>query len=228
MKIFGSHGAPILAPGNTISSFCAARTYTTAIKIDVFYVEGQLIAIDDTTVDRITNGTNRIEGITFEKLRGLDAGDSAQIPTLLGVLEAMVSNTLMNIELTNEGSAEALAKLIHNFVKTHLSAGWDLDNFLVSSFNHVELAKFHHLAPHVHIGVLFCGIPINLAQYAKHIGAYSLHLDQCFVTQALVDDAHNRGLQVYVYTVNDQDEADRLKAKGVDGIFTDFLDQIKG
>lgn len=228
MQIFGHRGARGIIFENTLPSFREGIKYTKAIELDVYFVDVQLIVIHDNTVDRTTDGKGWVEEMTFAELRKLNAGGGAQIPTLQEVLETVGSDVLVNIELKGEGTAEAVAKVIHGYVRHKSDKGWDNGDFLVSSFNHPELAKFHALAPDVRIGVLFCGVPVNLAQYAKDMGAYSLNLDRDFVTKELVENAHELGLKVLVYTVNDQDEANRLKAKGVDGIFTDYPDRIKG
>ncbi|MEK7639745.1 MAG: glycerophosphodiester phosphodiesterase family protein [Patescibacteria group bacterium] len=228
MKIFGHRGARGLKPENTIPSFLEGIKSTKAIELDVYCVDGQLVVIHDNTVDRTTNGKGWVMEMTFEELRKLDAGGGAQIPTLQEVLDTVGSDTYVNIELKGVGTAEEVAKVIRAYIRHKSDVGWDSEDFLVSSFNHVELAKFHKLMPDIRIGVLFCGVPVNLAQYAKDMGAYSINLDRDFVTQELVDSAHDLGLNVAVYTVNDQDEANRLKAKGVDGIFTDYPDRIKG
>jgi glycerophosphoryl diester phosphodiesterase len=39
-------------------------------------------------------------------------------------------------------------------------------------------------------------------------------------------DAHQRGLKVFVYTVNHPDDIARLEAMGVDGIFTDLPELV--
>jgi glycerophosphoryl diester phosphodiesterase len=225
MTIFGHRGARGLVHENTLPSFIEGRKYTHAVELDVYCVEDRLLVIHDNTVDRTTNGKGWVMEMSFEALRKLDAGNGAQIPTLQEVLDAVGNETLVNVELKGEGTAEAVAKVINAYIRHN---GWDYEDFLVSSFNHIELTKFKKLCPNVNIGVLFCGVPVNLAQYAKDMGAYSLNLDRDFVTKELVDSAHELGLKVFVYTVNDQDEANRLKAKGVNGIFTDYPDRIKG
>ncbi|KHO53083.1 MAG: Glycerophosphoryl diester phosphodiesterase, partial [archaeon GW2011_AR13] len=47
-----------------------------------------------------------------------------------------------------------------------------------------------------------------------------------FINQEFVDDAHNRNLKVYVWTVNDSDDIERMKTFGVDGIFSNFPDRL--
>ena len=43
-----------------------------------------------------------------------------------------------------------------------------------------------------------------------------------YVTRPFVEDAHRRGLKVFVYTVNEPADLARMREWGVDGVFTDF------
>ncbi len=47
------------------------------------------------------------------------------------------------------------------------------------------------------------------------------------VTERVVAAAHDRGLQVHIWTVNDADEMRSLLDMGVDGIMTDRADVLK-
>jgi glycerophosphoryl diester phosphodiesterase len=46
------------------------------------------------------------------------------------------------------------------------------------------------------------------------------------VDEALVTEAHDRGLRIHPYTVNESSEMCRLLALGVDGLITDFPDRL--
>jgi glycerophosphoryl diester phosphodiesterase len=68
----------------------------------------------------------------------------------------------------------------------------------------------------------------NIFSLAESISAYSIHLHRKSVNRAFVTDAHRRGLKVFAYTVNKLSEIQQLKALGVDGVFTDFLEICTG
>jgi glycerophosphoryl diester phosphodiesterase len=46
------------------------------------------------------------------------------------------------------------------------------------------------------------------------------------VDAGLVDAAHEHGVVIHPYTVNDETEMRRLIALGVDGMFTDFPNRL--
>jgi glycerophosphoryl diester phosphodiesterase len=104
---------------------------------------------------------------------------------------------------------------------------WEYNDFLISSFNHYELREFIKLNPHIKIGTLITGIPIGYAEFAEKVNAFSVHPSIEFINQDFVDDTHNRGMQVYVWTVNDWDDIKRMKDLGVDGMISNYPDRIK-
>src|SRR5690625_2310499 len=69
-------GASGHAPENTMAAFDKAfEMKADYIEIDVqMTLDGRLVAIHDTTIDRTTNGTGSVGDYTLEELRQLDAG----------------------------------------------------------------------------------------------------------------------------------------------------------
>lgn len=62
----------------------------------------------------------------------------------------------------------------------------------------------------------------ELLDIACEMNAVSVNLWYRSVTSRFIDRAHQRGLAVFVYTVNDPGELQMLVQMGVDGIFTDY------
>jgi glycerophosphoryl diester phosphodiesterase len=221
----GHRGAAGYEPENTLLAFQKALE----LKVDMVELDvqacktGELMVIHDLKLDRTTNGKGYVCEKTYEELRCLDAGKNQKIPTLPEVLDLINRKVKINIEIKGSGIANSLFKLIQEYVQ---DKSWSWDDFLVSSFNHYEIQEFSQLTPKVKTGAIIAGIPIGYAQCASMLNCYSLHPSKEFINQALIDDAHQRGLKVYVYTLNEPEEIQKIKSLGVDGIFSNFPDRI--
>jgi len=219
MLIIGHRGAMGHAPENTLLSIEKALELGASwIEIDVQAADGHLVVFHDIRLERVTNGKGYVAEQSFSYLRSLDAGKGQQIPTLEEVFEQVNHRAGINIELKGPKTAALTAHLISR----ELDRGWKRDKILVSSFNHPELMAFQTLCPNISIGPLIAGVPLGRAAFAQAMGAYSVHICLDFVDSEFAKDARQRGLKVFVYTVNHPQDIARLHAMGVDGIFTDF------
>jgi glycerophosphoryl diester phosphodiesterase len=210
-------------PENTLSSIRKALVLGVPyVEVDVHYVDGQLVVFHNNRLERTTNGVGYLSEQSFEYLRSLDAGDGQSIPTLEEVCEVIDSQACLNIELRGPNTAAPVSELISNLIKS----GWDKEAILVSSFNHRELLEMKRLNQDIKRGALIHGLLVDDAKFAEDLGAFSVHPSLDCVDQRFVDDAHRRGLQVYVYTVNYPEDIDKMHKLGVDGVFTDFPERV--
>lgn len=101
-------GAMDTHPENTIAAFEEAiRLKAQMIEFDVRITKDkQLVILHDETVDRTTNGVGRIEDLTFDHIRQLDAGGwksadfkNERIPTFEETLAVMPDNIWLNVHL---------------------------------------------------------------------------------------------------------------------------------
>lgn len=217
---FAHRGASGYEPENTLSAVETAITLGADwIEIDVYVVERELVVFHDQRLERTTNGTGLIMEQSLEYIRSLDAGNGQRIPILQEVLNLVSHRAGINIELKGPGTADPTVFLINDYIRKEK---WSCEEFLISSFNHHELARVHYLEPSIKTGVLIVGIPIGYARFAQELGAYSVHCDLDYITEAFVQDAHARSLKVFVFTVNNQNDLARMKELGVDGVFTNY------
>jgi glycerophosphoryl diester phosphodiesterase len=87
-----------------------------------------------------------------------------------------------------------------------------------------ELVTFKRLVPEVAVAALNDAIPLRYAAFAEELQAVAVCPSDEFVNEAYVADAHNRGMEVYVWTIDDPEEVQRMCTIGVDGIFTNVPD----
>ena len=123
------------------------------------------------------------------------------------------------MELKGPHTVGLVVSLIDEYVMNH---HWSYDRVLLSSFKHDELKKMKALQPKIRIGTLVSKILVNGARFAEALGVYSVHVKMKVINQDFVDNAHQRNLKVYVYTVNSPEDIEKMMSLGVDGIFTNF------
>jgi glycerophosphoryl diester phosphodiesterase len=221
----GHRGAMGYEPENTLRSFRKALDMGChMVELDVHRCRtGELMVIHDDTLERTTNGAGPVREKTLEELETLDAGKGEKIPLLEEVLDTIQGKSRVNIELKGLGTARPVARLIDRFLR---EKGWQNEDFLISSFDHEELSAFRKLAPEIPVGILFKEIPAGLFEFARCIGAFSFNPLFRIVDANLVDNAHREGIRVLVWTVNEPEDLDRMKALGVDGICSNYPDRI--
>lgn len=217
MLIFAHRGASADAPENTLLAIkTAIDQQADGIEIDVYQSEKTLIVIHDKWLHRTTNGQGQLSLYSFKQLRELDAGGGQKIPTLQEVLQLVGGQCQINIELKGISELSLLLELIDVSVSEY---GFNNQQFLISSFNHHLLAQLKALRPQIKIGALTASLPLHYAAFAEELQAYSVNLDVSFINQAFVNDAHQRDLKVFVYTVDQPDDLAMLFSWGVDGVF---------
>jgi glycerophosphoryl diester phosphodiesterase len=98
---------------------------------------------------------------------------------------------------------------------------------IYASFVHSEMSSIREADPQALTMALFDRLvkktPIAVAQsvQASHVG-----FNYRVVTKSLVEACHQRGLVVFVYTVNKRQDIQKQKSLGVDGIISDFPDRL--
>lgn len=220
----GHRGARGHEPENTLLSIdTGIRLGSDMVEFDVQRCGDQLVVIHDPRLERTTNGKGRVDEVSFEYLRSLDAGKGQQIPTLKEVLDLVQARVSVNVEIK---SADRTAAAVAATLREALDDGWDASQFLVSSFHLPELYEFKQMVPEIPVGVLVCGVPLDWAACATELGAQALNISADFADPKLVRDAQVRGLKVYAYTVNHPDDITALRTLGLDGVFSDYPERV--
>ena len=221
---FGHRGAAGHEPENTVRSVRRALELgADGVEVDVHFADGQLVVIHDDTLSRTTNGQGRVAEKPFTYLRSLDAGRGERIPTLAEIFDAVSRRAVINVELKGPNTAAPAVALIAEYVERR---GWSYSDFLLSSFEYARIVDARRLCAQIRIGALTMKAPRDLRPFKDDISAWSLHVDRRGVTSKLVGNAHELGLKVFAFTVNQEEEIARMKWLGVDGVFSDFPERV--
>ena len=220
MKVFAHRGASGNHPENTeIAISSALDIGVDGIELDLQSCLDDYVIIHDSWLDRTTSGQGKVNATAFADIQRLDAGNGQKVPGLQDVINWVGNKTLLNLELKHTFSLDKLVSTLeHNVDQGRLSR----EQLIVSSFDHHQLQWLKQHLPWVKIGALTSSIPLGYAEFAQRLNAYSLHLDKNFVNHEFIADAKARGLEVYAYTVDKDEDILAMQALGLDGVFTNF------
>ena len=223
----GHRGAKGYVAENTYESISKAiELNVDGIEIDVFKcASGELVLFHDEDLKKLTGESGSIESLTIKELEQFLVLGKYKIPTLEEVLKKLEEPIFVNIELKGSNTAEATSKIIQYFVK---NTSWGLENFIVSSFNWLELEQLRIIDKIIPVGVLVGrSVSINEAiEFGKKINAQAIHPNYALLNDIIVKKIKNNGFKIYTWTVNNIDDINFMKKLKVDGIISDFPDKI--
>mgnify|MGYP003086694533 FL=1 len=81
------------------------------------------------------------------------------------------------------------------------------------------LVRVKEADPDLHTGYI---LPAAYGRYYDNDAFDFISLRSSFVTLGLVENAHEKGKAVHVWTVNKKSEIEQMKVLGVDNIITDY------
>lgn len=212
-------GASAYEPENTVKSFeKAIELNADMIEFDVREtLDGHLVVMHDETVDRTTSGTGFVSMKTLNELKGLDAGDGQEVPTVEEVLELGKDRTKFVLELKQDGVEDKVISILN---KHDL-----LDDVFIVSFKPKRLKMIKKIEPKVKMGLIILAA-INPVNLTKSCGADFIAPYHKFITKSLIESAKQSGLTTFTWTVDEYSKAKSLRDKGVRGIVTNKPDII--
>jgi glycerophosphoryl diester phosphodiesterase len=233
--VVAHRGASGHAPENTLAAFRrAVELGAQFIETDLQITrDARVVAIHDLTLDRTTDGQGPVYQQTLKEIRALDAGKwfasnpresftGERIPTLKEIFQFAVERDVnFYLELksgANWGVEHAVVAALREFNA--------IARVVILSFDTFTLDSVYQLDETIMTGFL-CEIPSNdLVERSVQVGARQLAPRGDLVTPALVKKAHNAGLQVVTWTINEPEQMRRLIEAEVDGIMTDYPDRL--
>ncbi len=205
-----------------------------AIELDVQLTRDRhLVVLHDRELGRTVRGSGAVRDHSLAELCAMDAGAwfepayrGARVMSLDEVLELTAGRVALNVEIKcPEADWAATAALLTG----RLRECDRLESTIISCFDMGALHAVRDTAAGARLGVLWRTADIDNAwRHAAALGATSINLLWTLVDEAAVAAAHERGLAVIVWTVNDADAMASLGALGVDGIISDFPERFGG
>jgi glycerophosphoryl diester phosphodiesterase len=208
--ILGHRGAAEL-PENTIPSFeKALKNGAHGFELDVRQTaDHKLVVVHGSVV-----GSKSVHSSPYEEIRKLD--NDFEVPLLEEVLKKFAQTAYLDIELKSGGFEEAAVELLRTYA--------DPERTLISAFDTDSLAKVQDLFPELQLGYIY-----NRTQdeEARHNASIEVVIPQFrLASRELITEVHDEGLKVFAWTVNEENEIERLLDLGVDGIISDYPEKV--
>ncbi|MEX2089870.1 MAG: glycerophosphodiester phosphodiesterase family protein [Bacteroidota bacterium] len=227
------------APENTPAAFSPAclTPGIDMIELDVrLSKEEEVIVLHDRSLQRTTTGNGPARNYLVSELKQFDAGSwfnpsfsQERIPLLRDVLSFVDRRRWIDIELKSDFLHPEPPGFLERKVLDVVRELGMLDQVMFSSFNHGLMGTLRKIEPRAVTGVLYnmyrdFGRPPS--KLAGRVGASVIVCSKYEFTERMLQNAHQHGLALYVYTLNDQVSVRKMMELGVDGILSDNADEI--
>jgi glycerophosphoryl diester phosphodiesterase len=234
-------------PENTLLSFeSAAKLPIDALEFDVHSSrDGKIVVIHDPTLDRTTDRSGNVFDQNWASLKQADAGfmfdpdgngsfpfrgKGIGIPLLEDVFQTFPQ---MKMIIEIKQVLPAIEEPVYRLIKKYKME----DKVIVASEHSEPLLRMRSLAPTIASNfsgreavAFYQAFRMRLHNFHK-IRGDALQIPPKYkgvpvITPAMCRVAHQKGVAIHVWTINDPAEMEQLIADGVDGIITDFPDRL--
>lgn len=235
VEIIAHRGASHDAPENTLPAVRLAwDRRTDAVEIDIFQTrEGRIVAIHDKDTARVSGRAGLVADRTLAQLQLLDVGawkgerwKGVRIPTLEAVLATVPPGKTLVVEIK-------CSRTVLPALERVLDASGKRDQVMLIAFDYDTISSAKRSMPDRPAYWLYgfsseeaerYGVrqPGDLVQRVERAGLDGLDVRHSGVwVEELIQTLRSRGKALYVYTVNEANQARRLRNIGVKGITTD-------
>ncbi|UCB42500.1 MAG: hypothetical protein JSV77_08565 [Dehalococcoidales bacterium] len=203
-------------PDNTLEAFEAAIGIPVdGIECDVHETADNHFVIFH---DREILGCD-ISQMTLNEVQDVKLEGKFRIPTLEQTLELCHGKILLNIEIKRVSSLDSFLVLVREKLTP--------DEVVFSSFNRNIVIELARLAPGIQRGILTAFEVKEPVELARSVSSGIVVTRFPHVNAAMLEQTRNAGLLVFVWGCTDMNQVRDALAMDIDGIITDFPDEVR-
>lgn len=240
-RVMAHRGASAEYPENTMPAFRAAvEAGVDYIELDIHCTrDGEVVVVHDDRLSRIASDNRLVGEMTMAELEAIDAafnfsrdgagwpfrGQGIRVPRLAEVLQSWSGlRFVIEFKPSDPAIADAALEVVR---QTRMGR-----QVLFASEHLPPIARARELAPQIptnlaatEILAFMQALASGAASYVETGDALQIppeHSGLKLATPEVVAAAHRNGLEVHVWTINEQTEMEEMLSLGVDGIITDY------
>lgn len=193
--IIGHRGAAGLALENSHDSLVAALSHDIdGIEFDIHRTkDGKLVVMHDSHTGRIAKQKVLVGHKTLKELQAIELKNGQHIQSIQEVFEVIGSETIMVVDIKDNGCAEELLRVVNEYPKAQVQ---------FTSLKYGELAKLHKARPDLPIFVRDLLNPFEIVHTARRMRAEGISLNMWLMNPLTYWLAKRRNLEIRIYTVN--------------------------
>ena len=219
-QVTAHRAGPKSAPENSLAALqLAIAAGADFVEFDVQQTaDGHVVLLHDRDLRRVAGDPRELGQMNLADLQDLRLRTAAgavtdeRIPTLAEFLAACNDSIRLNVELKETARSPDLARAVLDVLREHQL----VDRAVVTCFDLSPLVELRKLEPALPVGIILTAVKGDMTRLPVNI----LSLNQRLVRADVVRRAHQRGLEVYAWTVNDRATALRLLDLGCDNLIT--------
>ncbi|SDY23464.1 glycerophosphoryl diester phosphodiesterase [Tindallia californiensis] len=228
VKIAAHRGDPINAPENSMSAVRAAlEQHSDFIEIDVQLSKDHVVILNhDMGLARVAGIPERPIELTYEELSQLDIGSSFSedfkgetVVSLDEVLAEIKGKAKVIIDVKAYGPIEILAEEVVKSIERSNMA----NSVYVQSFDYELLQMIRKQNPDLYLGQILYYALGDISQL--DVDYYAI--DQSMLNREFIRNAKKDEREVWVWTVNEEDDIREVLMYDIDGIITDYVERVQ-
>ncbi len=212
--VIAHRGDPSAALENSLEAIHHALSYPVdMIEIDIRRSRDDvLFVMHDKSAVRTTGENIHIEKSTSNDIARIKLKNGEPIPTLTDVIKTVSGRVGLNLEIKSDDAGLLTAEYL---------ASSDYRGYvLVSSFKEDELLAVRRVLPKLPISMIFDVFTSHDVTSYRAKGYKIISLRKTAISKRLIERCHEQGIQVYVWTVDDEEEMEKMIFFQVDGIYS--------
>lgn len=240
ITIIAHRGDSWYAPENTLAAVNSAwQKNANAVEVDVYLTaDNRVVALHDQTTERTGDKVLDVKESTADELHQVDVGiwkdeefAGERIPFLEDIIETIPpGDKKLFIEI--KGTGETIP-----YIKEIIDQSGKADQIVIIAFNFDTITESKKVMSDIPAYWLISAPrdddgnpqpidPENIITAKEH-GLDGLNINYQGITQEFTDKCREQDLGIFVWTVNEISDLERMAELGVDGITTDRIDRAQ-